>query len=300
MEHVFRVQDAAWRLPLDSKGKMVLMNILWRYNYTKEQAAFPSQKKIAQDTGLSSRAVQYALSDLVKEGFLTVVVNKNNGKANEYTPVFEAILTGVRKNDTEEDTSDKGVRTSDVGVGTNCVGVRNESVPGTHELRNNYEENYEENNEDNNEDGYTNIIESSTVLTYKDGVPILESIREELSLNYLSEKQLTDLLTFTEASVKDSFKWQIANEETPFSLENLWLEVLNVANSLLRAKVNGESHDPNSSLDSRKKTLGAVHNIWLDDWAADYEEAVKPTKHKRLEDAKMDAVIAMFGNKVRA
>jgi hypothetical protein len=91
MEKVFEIQQAAWNLDIASKSKLVLLNILWRYNYLNSKAAFPSQSRIAKDTGLSVRTVKRALDDLVSLGLLTRKVNKNNGQANEYTPDFEAI-----------------------------------------------------------------------------------------------------------------------------------------------------------------------------------------------------------------
>lgn len=94
MENVFEVYQSGWNLPLDAKSKIVLMNILWRYNYTDATAAFPSQSRIAQDTGLSQRTVQRALDDLVNQGYLVRRINKNNGRPNEYTPVFTAISGG--------------------------------------------------------------------------------------------------------------------------------------------------------------------------------------------------------------
>jgi hypothetical protein len=72
--------------PFTTNAKITGVMISSRYNWTKMACAWPSNKVIATDTGLSISAVVKAKKELVKAGFLQIQRQYNN--SCKYTPVL--------------------------------------------------------------------------------------------------------------------------------------------------------------------------------------------------------------------
>lgn len=66
----FFAEKWAWSQKIPATQKYVLVNLAHRANSVA--ATWPSIATIAEDTGLSRRTVQYALTGLVKAGLITI------------------------------------------------------------------------------------------------------------------------------------------------------------------------------------------------------------------------------------
>lgn len=84
----------AWRFTANEK--VVALMLSSRYNWTKMACAWPSNKLIAADSGLSISAVVKAKKRLVEDGFLEVQRQFNN--SCKYTPVLPENIGVVMQN----------------------------------------------------------------------------------------------------------------------------------------------------------------------------------------------------------
>jgi hypothetical protein len=84
----------AWRFT--SNEKIVAVMLSSRYNWTKMACAWPSNKLIAADTGLSVSAVVKAKKKLVEDGFLQIQRQFNN--SCKYTPMLPENIGVVMQN----------------------------------------------------------------------------------------------------------------------------------------------------------------------------------------------------------
>jgi len=84
----------AWRFT--SNEKIVAVMLSSRYNWTKMACAWPSNKLIAADTGLSVSAVVKAKKRLVEDGFLQIQRQFNN--SCKYTPMLPENIGVVMQN----------------------------------------------------------------------------------------------------------------------------------------------------------------------------------------------------------
>jgi DNA-binding transcriptional MocR family regulator len=84
----------AWRFT--TNAKIVGVMLASRYNWTKMACAWPSNKLIAADTGLSISAVVKAKKELVDAGFLDVQRQYNN--SCKYTPMLPENIGDVMEN----------------------------------------------------------------------------------------------------------------------------------------------------------------------------------------------------------
>lgn len=67
---------------LSAKAKLVYA-VLLSYAYGNKNSAFPGQKRLAKDCGISERSVWTALKDLEKKGFINVY-QRGLGRTNLY------------------------------------------------------------------------------------------------------------------------------------------------------------------------------------------------------------------------
>jgi hypothetical protein len=84
----------AWRFTANEKIVAVMLSS--RYNWTKMACAWPSNKLIAADTGLSVSAVVKAKKKLVEDGFLQIQRQFNN--SCKYTPMLPDNIGVVMEN----------------------------------------------------------------------------------------------------------------------------------------------------------------------------------------------------------
>jgi DNA-binding MurR/RpiR family transcriptional regulator len=84
----------AWRFTANEKIVAIMLSS--RYNWTKMACAWPSNKLIAEDTGLSVSAVVKAKKKLVEDGFLQIQRQFNN--SCKYTPMLPDNIGVVMEN----------------------------------------------------------------------------------------------------------------------------------------------------------------------------------------------------------
>ncbi len=82
--------------PFTTNAKITGVMISSRYNWTKLGCAWPSNKVIASDTGLSISAVVKAKKELVEAGFLEIKRQFNN--SCKYTPVLPENIGDILEN----------------------------------------------------------------------------------------------------------------------------------------------------------------------------------------------------------
>jgi len=92
----FHYIQAIRAYPFTANEKIVAVMISSRYNWTKMSCAWPSNKVIASDSGLSVSAVVKAKNSLIKAGFLQVQRQYNN--SCKYTPLLPENIGVILEN----------------------------------------------------------------------------------------------------------------------------------------------------------------------------------------------------------
>jgi biotin operon repressor len=90
----FAAQKAAWigRILLDQNITHLSFRVavlIGRYLNRTSGDAWPSQRRLAAELGVTTRAIQLCLDGLVAAGYLNVKVSKGRGHTNRYRPIFE-------------------------------------------------------------------------------------------------------------------------------------------------------------------------------------------------------------------
>jgi DNA-binding transcriptional ArsR family regulator len=83
--HVFKSMVDSGDVAAMGAGAVAVYLVVKAYANWKDGRSFPSQKTIAEKTGMSPRTVQRHLATLEKHGYLSIECGKRSGEPNRYT-----------------------------------------------------------------------------------------------------------------------------------------------------------------------------------------------------------------------